>query len=669
MIDNSSIFHFLNSGIAQYNSNHTENKIDLKLAEEITILTKKFLESNDLIGLGNYLSGLQNHFSGLDVSYILDYLKIRGSRVLSQTQKSKVKERKGLIQGFIDRVQEDQKQLIVLDNPISYSECKKLMSETIQEYYQGKDYAEKIMENKLIYPFLISKNIKVSGNLILKKSASMEMITLISIAINKDTDDLAIRFLGEKQTNSVHNYSEPFYVYLFVSDDKKSYYLLTKQEQPAMHCIVEGMVLDIADTLKLGTTANASTSITLIIATDMYPDINTISETAFFEYVKQMDHEKLATKFLNQIRHIPKFEKLLFAWLFSSKQSGYPLHLMWIGPPGTSKSWTLTALAGKVFSESVLDLSNSTMKALIPSFGGNSIEPGFLLRCTRVACVDEFFRAFKRGADEEQSGLLTTLLEGTQRAAGSGKHSLIDVKFNARLLMTSNPQLNLEDMASMANHLDRAFMSRILFYVQTEQHVQFVKARRIALQGKSEEEVYPKYDAKLIEMVDFLQQQKLTGIDYDYVYERYNGLKYLVEGGPMQPIYESRYDHHFLCLIDGIAKYNIIIEGRTSWEVTKKDISDAEEIFKFCLMSWNPNLPVSSLDAESKVDMLPLPAKKLFDYIVEHPNNKLSEIEKAINVYPYKWINLLKEFKLVKEEHLSDGTKVYHKYVSSDKLL
>ncbi len=658
MSNNKFIFSGLNSAIKEYNA-ESENKISIERAIEVSGLLEKSIEIGDYKIVLSLLEALKRDYPKIYIDEEIEYAKIRSAAIMTQKENDAVKDRIGMIQGFIDMVKEEKKQTIVINEKLSYVECKKLMQKAIIQHYEINFDEEKIKENLMIYPFLISENIDVAGNIIIKRSSSMETITLISMCPQKDNDTVLVKFFGEKLFNNNFNYSESFYVYLFISDDKRTYYVFSREDLSTQHYRIKGMLMEISDNIKLGNNATATTSINVILVTSATPDIKQISQEEFMEYVNGFDHEILAKKFLGELRHTKKFEKLLFAWMFSSKYSGYPLHLLWIGSAGTAKSWTLTALGERVFNETVIDCSTSPLKVLIPSYGQNNIEPGFLLRCTRIACVDEFFRAFKRGAKEEESGLLTTLLEGARRGIGSGKHTMVEAKMNSRVLMSCNPQTNLANIGEMTMNLDKAFMSRMLMYNQTKNHVEFVQERRNAIQGIPKEELFPKYDPKLIQMVDYLQNNPVKDIPMDDVYTLYKSKRSMVPPEIAEYVYDSRYDHHLLCLLDGITKYNAICEGRNDFAVTKKDLADAEELFILCITSWDQSAVRNNLNAENKLDLLPTPAIRLYNAIRDNPNQTLYEYNKIVP-NSYYWKGILIKWAMIKEDiYVGDNSKRY----------
>lgn len=668
MSDNA-VFKEMNEAIRIYNTKNPEKTINLA---DINIINQKVdvhVTNNNYKELLEFLNEIEETFPGILFGYLKEYVKMRSSNILAQKDKKEVIDSRGMIDGFIAMVSETKKQMIVLqETSISYNECKRLMLIAIRQYFEDHVSNKNINENAIIYPFLISENINVNGNLVMKRSTQMEMLPLISVTIDKESEDISVGFLGDKlKYTSNNSYSESFYIYTFVSDEKKTYYVLSKKDLQTQHCRIKGMEMDIQDVLKLGNNATANTTISLILATDIAPDINIISENEFLKYTNRWDHEKLAKEFFNELRHPLKFEKLLFAWMFSSKHSGYPLHLLWLGSPGTAKSWTLTALGEIIFNETVIDMSQAaSIKALVPSYGSTNIEPGFLVRCTRIACIDEFFRVFKRNtnSDERGSGLLTTCLEGVKRGVASGKHGMLEVKMNARAIMTANPYEDNNDLSACIQKFDLAMMSRLFIYVQTTAHEQFIKARRIALQGKKSEDIMPKYNPRLIELTDFLQQAEMQNLDIQRVYDIYNKYRKMISTTSLQKIYDGRYDHHLLCLLDGIVKYNSIVEGRRNFNVTDKDYEDAEKLFAFCLASWDTSLLEwkDVLNGENKLDHLPLACSDLYHFIKENPNCTMYQAANRLTANPHHWISVLTEWNLIKEESVSENGKSVKRY-------
>jgi hypothetical protein len=665
MNGNTYFFNKLDESLKSYSETRKE-KINIVEITEIHEEIDQNLTNKDYHSLMDNLIKIENRYPGLKTDELKNYIKMKNAKVLNKSNIKVNEKSEGIIMGFLDEMQPNEKKIFVYPEPISYSECKQYMRFAIKNFYETTN--EKVFDNRFIYPFFISENINLKGNIILKRSMNPEIITLISNFIDNE-DKIQTQFFGEKIKAHSTQYDHPFYVYTFESDTRGSYIVLTKKDIMPQHCEIRGMLLNVTDMMKIGANSLINTNQNVIIATEIKEDIQKISEKEFYEITKDWDHESMCKILLNEIRHPMKFEKLLFAWLFSCKINDYPLHLFWIAKPGTGKSYILDAIIGEVFKETqgVADGSNVPFKFFIPSYGNVVPEPGYIVRCNRLAGIDELFRSLNRGATNEQLGYLTSLLEHKIRPIGSGKHnSFIPIKATARVMFASNPMPGKESIGQLFHTIDKAVMSRCLLYIQTKYHVDFIRSRRIYIMGKKQHEAMPKYDPNFIEVTDYLQSF-MVEIPMEEVQKIFNKYREYVPQDILDS-YDARYVHHLACLIDGISKYNSLVEKREKIMFKEKDLVDAEEIFSMCINSWLEDAEdPSKLEYSSRIDHLPLPAVRLYEYIKQNKGISLYEAGNALQMNPYSWINVLKEWLLIKEvEEEKDGKKVKRYYLTSD---
>jgi hypothetical protein len=606
----------------------------------------------------------------LNLNDAKEYLHACDSTIIRETEQEHIIEtNQQLIEGLMSKFKENKKQILRIEHDIHYENVKKLMHNIVMsKYHKSMDDSE---ENNLIYPFILSENCELSGTIIMKQSNFRENITLISVQFQKGKEsgvrEPHVKFFGEQHFKTNNCFGEDFFIYLFESDAHDNYLLLSFEDIPVGKASVKGMLVRIPDQLKIGTFATMNKRISTIFVTKVQPEVNPIEQNGFSISSYGWTHEDIAKMLLGEVRHPNKFEKLLFAWLFSYKVSGYPLHILWYAPPGTGKSSTLNAIVKHAMKEEVAGVDMSTLRSLVPSFGQTNLEPGYMVRRHRVGGIDELFKKVVKG-QEHETGILCTLLEHMERLVASGKHSPTLVKATARFIITSNPRYGLETINELYEKLDRAFLSRFILYRQTKAHQEFIASRKPILMAMTMAAQMPKYNPRFMEVVDYLQKQYLEmPIDsIERIREKYRDY---LPVNIAEEVYDARADHHIMCLIDGIAKFNSIVEKRSKLMVTESDVKDAEEIWGMCIASISPQEEnMNRFEAEDKVEMLSLNARKLYDAVKEHPGETEYAYEKYAKCSSQGWMATLERLDLI-EAYTEDNTKRYRLKTSLDELI
>jgi hypothetical protein len=498
------------------------------------------------------------------------------------------------------------------------------------------------------------------GKIITKKTPNMQNYVLVSIGTNRD-GELFTSFLGDKKSFRFQ-YSESFYTHIFQADDRKEYYVLSKEDLAPGRYKLCGMQIHVEENTKLGNTAKASTTIPLFFSVEVHPELRVLDKEIFFKEVAGFDHEILAETLFGKLRHPLIFEKFIFSFIMSGKVDGYPMHFLWIAEPGTGKTCTAEAMS-RVFGE-LKSGGSSTFKALIPAFGATEIQPGFFLQSNRYAIIDEFFTMINRGTSAEV-GQMTPLLDHSDTIAQSGKHGQYRVHATAKLFCLTNPKWpfnTVDTIIGNAAKLDKAFLSRLTIYFQPKVHVEFLQSRRSAVRA-SGLAAMPTFNPKIISLIDFLNSfiVPFKSEDVDWAMNLKHKYSNEIPAGA-NDVYYPRYDHHILCILDGITKYNTIVEGRTDFEVTPKDMSDAEDIFTFIISTWNTETSPLFAPYNVRKLILPVPAQMIAE-IVEKSTVPISLklIEEQLKGPATHWMQVLVKNNIVSE--ISNGNeKLYIKY-------
>lgn len=565
------------------------------------------------------------------------------------------------LKGLAESFERGHKQMRKLDVDLPFSEMQMHMRELVLRYY-GTHLDEPVEANRFVYPFLISNSFESKGLLAMRLFETAQVIELMRTGLGRDGEPL-VKFFGEPGSFDlpVDSYSVPLYVYQFYSERKEPYIVLSQQELPTMHCRIKGMLVRTTDVLKIGKSKGTAVSLNFIFATSIENDVRKLDESEFQAVRLNFNtHEKLAAATLGAYRHPEIFEKFIYAWMFCSNDvSGYPLHVSWLSQPGGGKSDVLEAIAKNAFGEDIYDGTTGTFKGIVPSFGGTMANPGFFAKCARIAAVDELMSAIRRRGDAEveaETSLLTTLLEHKERVSGSGNHESIRVNATARAFFASNPKkYGMSNMVEIASKLNNAFMSRMLWYVMTKQHYEFIQANKSKFNIVDRQAAMPKFNPDFVAMVDYLNDFMVDGIRAEDIERIYNTYLNHIPSDCLD-VYAGRSHHHIAALIDGATKYHMLTEGRLAASVLPRDIALAESMFAMCVLSWGQNTAADlhKVPVAARKEYVTLAQRRIFDQVSAHPGITAQDLKQA--GFEPKDIDSMVSYELIKTD---DGIHLY----------
>jgi len=304
---------------------------------------------------------------------------------------------------------------------------------------------------------------------------------------------------------------------------------------------------------------------------------------------------------------------LRHAQLLSGKFEGYPLSMfVWSGFGG-GKTQELECV-DRIFEETILEAANSTPKSLVPSFSGTRPDPGFLLNCNRIACVDELMKMIDnainntRGSNDVKNQLsnLNFLFEHRARRAKSGNGGLYCMPTFKGLFMM-NPSLKSDYIHEELHTLDPSTMSRILPYVKAQKHHDFIAQNRLRecaktypLQALSDSDLYAG-DLQVFAQ-DFRQfyvtiydscQKFLSKVDEDKVRILHETLVKKARN-PMKTVWKRRGLHHTTLVLDGIVKYRCIFQDFDGkFEAKESDYELCEKLLSEMIDNWKFNMSIT----------------------------------------------------------------------------
>lgn len=598
-----------------------EANVGLDKITEYQEKASNFFLTENKKGLLEYISEIKSKHLEADLTELFEYVELLDFKGENIIKSNKLKEETQVSSAILNAVlnyftiNEERQQIINLPRSYSYSEIKDIAKSVMATTMDKKSNDV----NNYIYPFIISKERKIKG-LIISKISENASIPLIEITPPNDDKDMIIKFFGEKFINyrNSQTYDELFYIYKFKSKNE-TFILLSLRELPLQFCEIEGMVVNLKDENKIGERATLPKNLKVIFVYDIKEDNEKINKQQFKEITMNWKHEEIAEMLFGKFRHPHWFEKFIISWLFSGKFTKFPLHIGIIAKAGTGKSALIEALHTQMQEiENIFDGSTSTFKGLVPSYGNSKADEGYYCRSRRIAFVDEFLTLLTRTikgksmSQSDETGLLTSLLELKRRTGGSGQTEKIEVNPTAKLMLVTNEKKGiLPSLGTMAEKLNNPFLSRILWYVQTKQHIEYIQERQQLVDA--EKNPYPKINKNFLSVYDYLNEISLSPNPID-IQNIFNETKEFVPA-ELEEVYNARSKHHIACLIDGIAKYNSIIKNQ-ELKIEKSDVEEAKELFMNLILSWNVDeMDFQKMPIRTRKEHITLKERKVYDII------------------------------------------------------
>jgi len=539
---------------------------------------------------------------------------------------------------------------VKIDVPLSYFQVRMLSKKIFNERFVLDN------TNTAFVPFFITPEFHIKGLISSKLFSHKKEVRLGEIYISQN-GQVYFYLLGDDSSKlrfrPIHTFSKKYYMYKFIGDDSKQYIVLSEEDITPQYIQLAGLRVKLKDTSKIGETSGITTDTEIIFMHHLIPDIPIIDDKDFKKISKEYTDESFRKSLFGEYRHPKWFERFIIAWLFSGKFSGFPLHIGIIGPSGTGKSALLESIEAQIpETTKIFRGTNSTFKGFVPSFSNKVPDEGHFARCRRIAYFDEFFACLKRNilgkaiADNDETALLQELLEHKESTCSSGRGGEIKLKPSAKLILTGNFVTGLQNILTVAEKISNPFLSRVLWYVQTSEHQRFIQDASDKFVVKKKKE--PKQDKRIIQLYDYLSEINLevNPEDVKRIYQRLEN-EIPVE---LKEIYRGRYKHHISCLIDGIAKYNSLIENRDKLEITQKDVNDAEVLFSMIVATWLDEIDFKKLPVKVRTELLNTYDRFLYDAVESSPGisrNELSDLIDGKN--PDYRLNKLLEYEVIEK--------------------
>jgi len=507
-------------------------------------------------------------------------------------------------------------------------------------YNQLKRLTNGVYKKTGLIKFYISRETTIYGKIIAECFRYPKKITIATLAESKKKVEETglplfkrIFLFGElpskKDYSVIKSIDEEFYIYRFISIDKRDFILMSTKKVEVGDYIVTGVVTHIEDKACLTESAKLTTKLPFFFAQNCKNRI--VKFDNHEEFRKRLSFLKVnksnifdfpftVQKNGNQyvLKNLDWFKWMMWAWLTHTPVglfNNYPLHLLIIGPPHSGKSLLLNCLhARSQESGDIFSGSSSTMKNLIPSFWHDPAKIGYLGESNRFSYCDEFLRCIfrARNSTQEQSGreegvaLMNDLLEHQKREAGSGI-AKVTVNMTSRIIATTNPIRGINNVTDLTKRMDGSFLSRLLVLYQSDEQVRQVRdSKDVDLKTLD----YKMDDNDWVSIVDYLQSFNAE-YDMDRVEEIKNSVLPVLNEDLLKH-YDSRHLHHIECLMDGIVKTRCLMDKDMKFKAIDRDYEVLEVVWKNIIKSWTNALMIRNLPVQDRIFYLPETCQSLY---------------------------------------------------------
>ena len=496
--------------------------------------------------------------------------------------------------------------------------------------------------------FFVPPTHEIKGRIVQRLGDTRKSVELITQVIKKDADKTGIYapqvfFMGDyidkrvwRPTGKKLNYN--CFIYDFITDNNERLLLLFHEKLDPQDYVMKGIKVNVKDFYLVGDSKKINVTLPLFIPHSSYiKDFNVkFNDYEFNLFTKRVGFDNIISYVFRKYRHPSWFEDFVLASLFSFEYDGYPLNVLMVGKGETGKS-TLLENFERCYAEPIPIISGtqSTFKALIPSFGTNPPTVGGFCIAKRISLVDEFLRLIARNANYNNDsvvsalGSMNTLLEHKKRLSMSGKGN-IAVNPTARAWFATNPVYKGSDMVSLIDKLagDIPFVSRFLVYFQTKQHSDYIDDNKNKLLFKRVENSVITIN-EWLGFIDYITSKQVVGLGvvdklrvvYD---EIFNSLP-----SSLKDVFRSRHLHHLTCLLDGLVKVRCLRSGKANFSVEQEDIDYVKEIMFTIVNSWSPDGLVG-LPHKTQLEYVSYKGRIVFDLIKSQKGLLDSEISSGL---------------------------------------
>jgi len=591
------------------------------------------LEPEEFIKKAKELAKSNKH---LDISPLEDYFLATKSTIVQDDTPKKTKASMELVNAILPMLNASNGFITLkTDLPNTFEQTKNAIRTCLNEYVNINPNAS---PDELILPFIITKEKTFEGQVLANLDATKKSIALL-IAY-RDSNELVYQFFGEPKMNKrmcpYARYHNLFYVYKFLSDGNEDIVLLSPSPLELSNCRIHGMEASTYDFVKIGNMAKINVTQKIIFVHSQEPEINTLDEFGFWGATARIDSkEKFKRAFFGSYPHPQWFMDFLASWMFSGKLDHMPTHLSLLSPPSLGKTRMMENLA-HVVNQKINE--SGTIKGLVPSFANGVPREGYFIKCKRFGFVDEFIHilAYSKGnhivdSFDGGSSLLLKVLEHSE-----GEHSsafgVITAKPRMWAMFVSNikPHEHIRNFVELHGKLNAAFMSRILWYVYDQEHIDFINAQKNAVMKFNDGDM-PAYSPELCALMDYLHNIILD-IPHEEASKILERNRQFVPAELLTDIYDSRMIMHIYRMLDGYAKYKSIVERRGALVCTSQDIQDVDAMMERIIKSWSIGVDETKLPPRMRLSYLNSMQKEIYAVVEKNAGIDQYALEKMMGV-------------------------------------
>jgi hypothetical protein len=558
---------------------------------------------------------------------------------------------------------ETNKKVLCVSDILNFDICKKVATEIADRFYTK--------HKEQVFPFIVSPNKNMRGRVVQCSSGKQNQILVSQTLKGRAKEILTTRFIGESHPLNSEKFEVPMYTYTFVSSDNVSkdgfqtYTLLSRDFLPMDELEITGMEIPIKDSLKIGNTGSIEINTPTVFVINYSKTIKNISHDDFKLLINNYNtHDKLFETYFSILRQPNTFEKFLLSMMFCAKGTeGYPSHVGLFGPAGCGKSKIIEAITG-TFGEVRL-LETTTIKSIVPNFGGNRPEPGLFIKSKRFCTIDEFLNLIVRADKVEEMRLFNSLLTHAEGVSGSGKHTdAINARPTATMVFVSNYiKGRIPSFVDLCEKVDVPFLSRFILYSYTPAHEEFIRNREeevFDVLGKESRKVgktvdissyIGKYVPEAIQITDYLKSQPVI-YDNKEVTKIYNEVKEIIpEDHNVAELYNSRSRKHISAILDGTIKYHYIVHSREGpMDAQPEDYELTKEIWYMIVGSWTSNY--NKMPHKYRIKTLTEKESAVYHTLKKQQGLTLPDLEAILEFRVHTVLLKLIELGLIKETQL-----------------